>query len=490
MKKLILLLALSIVFLSGCGGDKPVDSKLEDTKQEAAETKVEEIAEEIELELTEFKFFKAAVPESWKEDPEQKHDSDYNDTVVFLDGDDKKVAEVRIWARETPTELRNAVLKAGLMHEDLKNKTLADGIEIGTAYGFKRAGNYFGGNAVELVLRDEPRKMDVGIYLAGETISDEARKFVDSIVITAEDIGHTDPPFPADGVRFEGKSGTAMLGTYNISGEYIKMDEPFWTYDVFEIRGVQAGEYFYILNRNNLHIYNLGETLAEVKVIDLGETYDQIESTNDGKVYVSRGSRPVKVFQGLEQIAEANVKNKIAMSADGAWGISFTTNMDDFKKVRFNEDFTATEESVKFAKSDGTPAQTMCSSLSLLGDKVAISGSAQDDSGHVAVIYDNNGVEIFTLKNKEGKGLGSVTGIIKGENSYMAADANMRSMEFWNKEGVHIGNVEDDALFGTRYPWFGSIKKSPDGNIYIVMSEQRPDKSANEIVVYRVKGDF
>lgn len=69
MKKLILLLALSIVFLSGCGGDKPVDSKLEDTKQEAAETKVEEIAEEIELELTEFKFFKAAVPESWKEDP-------------------------------------------------------------------------------------------------------------------------------------------------------------------------------------------------------------------------------------------------------------------------------------------------------------------------------------------------------------------------------------------------------------------------------------
>ena len=43
-------------------------------------------------------------------------------------------------------------------------------------------------------------------------------------------------------------------------------------------------------------------------------------------------------------------------------------------------------------------------------------------------------------------------------------------------------------MFGTSYPWMSSASVMADGSILIGMTEERPDESADEFIVYRLTG--
>ena len=49
-------------------------------------------------------------------------------------------------------------------------------------------------------------------------------------------------------------------------------------------------------------------------------------------------------------------------------------------------------------------------------------------------------------------------------------------------------SAEDSDLFGTSYPWMSSASVMADGSILIGMTEERPDESADEFIVYRLTG--
>ena len=83
-------------------------------------------------------------------------------------------------------------------------------------------------------------------------------------------------------------------------------------------------------------------------------------------------------------------------------------------------------------------------------------------------------------------GLGSVTGFAETDDYFMAVDANSRMLVFWTKDGTEIGYLEDSDLFGTNYPWMGSLCKAADGSFYISLVERRPDGSWDELVVYQM----
>ena len=59
---------------------------------------------------------------------------------------------------------------------------------------------------------------------------------------------------------------------------------------------------------------------------------------------------------------------------------------------------------------------------------------------------------------------------------------------FWKTDGTFVGALEDDALFGTNYPWISAATKLPDGSILVGMAEEREDESADEFLVYRMSG--
>ena len=55
-------------------------------------------------------------------------------------------------------------------------------------------------------------------------------------------------------------------------------------------------------------------------------------------------------------------------------------------------------------------------------------------------------------------------------------------------DGTYIGAAEDSDLFGTSYPWFCGGVKLADGSILAIMTEDRADESAMELVAFKLSG--
>ena len=64
----------------------------------------------------------------------------------------------------------------------------------------------------------------------------------------------------------------------------------------------------------------------------------------------------------------------------------------------------------------------------------------------------------------------------------------MREVVLWTADGTWIGAVDDGDLFGTSYPWIAAADIADDGSILVVMSEERADRSADEVLVFKLSG--
>ena len=94
----------------------------------------------------------------------------------------------------------------------------------------------------------------------------------------------------------------------------------------------------------------------------------------------------------------------------------------------------------------------------------------------------------LTLADGDGSGLGSITYIARTANGFIALDGNMREVVLWTADGTHIGTADDGDLFGTFYPWFCGATMLDDGSILVVMTEDRDDQSAMELVAFKLTG--
>ena len=83
---------------------------------------------------------------------------------------------------------------------------------------------------------------------------------------------------------------------------------------------------------------------------------------------------------------------------------------------------------------------------------------------------------------------GSLTGIAETANGYIAADGNMREFYFWSKDGTLLAEVDCYDMFGTRYPWIEDMKVAEDGSVMVLMTQDRDDDSASELMVFRLTG--
>ena len=121
-------------------------------------------------------------------------------------------------------------------------------------------------------------------------------------------------------------------------------------------------------------------------------------------------------------------------------------------------------------------------------NNIYVCGSAADDSGHKVFVYNADGKLQKTLCDAEGEGLGSITFMAKSANGYIGFDGNMRDVLIWDNDGKFVAEVSGEDLFSTNYPWFCNSALLSDGSIITIMTEEREDKSATELVVFTVKG--
>lgn len=98
-----------------------------------------------------------------------------------------------------------------------------------------------------------------------------------------------------------------------------------------------------------------------------------------------------------------------------------------------------------------------------------------------------------TMTVKKGKyyntySTASITGMAETENGFVAADGNMREIQFWAKDGTHVGAISTEDIFGVSYPWLEDMQLLDDGSLLIMLTQERDDGSANELMFFRLTG--
>ena len=90
------------------------------------------------------------------------------------------------------------------------------------------------------------------------------------------------------------------------------------------------------------------------------------------------------------------------------------------------------------------------------------------------------------LTDEAGDALGSITFIAQIPGGFLGMDGNMRDVVLWSADGTYLGSIEDHDLFGTSYPWFCGGAVLDDGSILVIMTEDRDDESAMELVAFKL----
>jgi len=189
---------------------------------------------------------------------------------------------------------------------------------------------------------------------------------------------------------------------------------------------------------------------------------------------------PLVGWKDGAQTASYNGPDYVAMHPSGTWGISWFSSP-ECEKISISGGVLTTAP-ITFPEVD------IISQVNVDNNYIFVSGSAVDDDEHKVFVYDADGNHRMTLTDADGEGMGSITFMAETANGFLGLDGNLREVVLWTKDGACIGTADDGDLFGTNYPWFCSGTKLSDGSILAIMTEERADKSAMELVAFRLSG--
>ncbi len=331
--------------------------------------------------------------------------------------------------------------------------------------------------------RVESAGATVEVVISSEDVSDSRiADLLAGLSFTLTDIGNEDGPWEWEGEAFTADDASVTAGSFTVDSKWIPFDEYISTHETFDHAVAAVGNTVYLLTDGALKQYAYdGSTLTFEKDIELDEDdFDTITATEDGSLWLSGSMNDLTVVKDGAVSATYEDLDTVVMHSSGTWGVSyFTTN--ECKKVTFSGDSYTTTDMI-FAEVD------TIMHLCVGDDSIYVCGSAVDESGHKVFVYNTDGVLQTTLCDSEGEGLGSITYVTKTANGYIGFDGNMRTVMFWGTDGSFIAEVDGSDLFSTGYPWFCSTTLLSDGSFLTVMTEEREDRSATELIAFNVKG--
>ena len=96
----------------------------------------------------------------------------------------------------------------------------------------------------------------------------------------------------------------------------------------------------------------------------------------------------------------------------------------------------------------------MIDDVQITNSHIMVAGSmAAEDEGTKIIVYDYDGNQLLKLGGEDISSpdkLGSITGMAETENGFVAADGNMREIQFWAKDGTHVGAISTCLLYTSR----------------------------------------
>ncbi len=489
---LAIFVAMSLILVS-CGGDKTETTTAtptttseqvqESSSEEATEATTE--AAETEGEQLSLKLLNLVYdPEVWVLDEDMLYDDD-NYALAELDimdeaGDEKLKFNISI-SVESPKAFREMLHNYGFdLYEYAVNNSY-DLVSIGGIDCVKSEEEQWGEPAVTYIGRNEAKNTTLLLSIVGEDVS-PADELLQAVEILSEDIGNVDAPWPWDGEPFTVENMSVMTGAVTLESQMIPVNEPLTTFDIFEQDIAFVGEKVYIVSDTKLYEYDYdGETLTFVKEIELGQEVNKISATEDGSIWVSAFMQPLLQVKDGEVVASYKDVDYVVMHPSGTWGINYFTS-GECEKLSF-ADGVMSKEAIDFS------AQTdLIQTLLIDQNHIYIAGSDVADDQHKVFVYDTEGQLQMTLNDAENAGLGSITFVTETANGFIGFDGNMREICLWTADGQWMDYVDASNLFGTLYPWFCTGQKMPTGEVMVILTDERADQSADEVIIFKLTG--
>lgn len=469
-----------IISLVACGGETP---KNPGTAEPSSPNEADE-ANEIKTTL-----FTLAYDSAWNyfEDYTESEDDYCFATLQIPDPDDPEYylieADIEV-SLEDPYDFREDLVYYGFDQYEYKVNEAYETINIGNLDLLKYDD---GDDTLVYFNRIENAGATVCIEFDTENVNDgRIAELLNGLTFNLEDTGNEDGPWEWDGEAFSTDDHSVTAGNFTVNSKFIPFEGYISTFETFNhsIAAVEDGDtvYVYVLVDGELiKCHYDGTVLAFVQPVELPEDdYEIIQATADGSLWLSGSMNDVLCLKDGTVANSYEDLNNLAMHPSGTWGVDYFVS-NECNIVTFGGD-TYSITPVIFNEID------TIMNLCVDENNIYVCASAADDSGHKVFVYNKDGVLQKTLCDAEGEGLGSITFVTQTENGYIGFDGNMRDVLLWDNDGAFLAEISDSDIFGTSYPWFCSSTVLSDGSILTLMTEEREDKSATEVIVFQVKG--
>ena len=477
-------MALSV--LTACG-QKDTEKKV--TEEQVAEIKFED------RECLETQLFSVYYPNGWKCDEGSLYNEEDCSMAVFMDGEDQQSSEkvISVWAqKEAVYSFRKDLIANGIPMEDYEEgtteKMTIGGLEFAVSTGTNS--EWF-----DCMYRYEPSGTSYVITVSGGKEDEAIGELLEGVVLKLQDEGNEDSPWPWDGEPFQPELEEQMIGSYTIVPEYIPFVEPQGVMEIMEHQFVKSGSQVYHLLGDTLTTYEYTDDgLAFVSSEKLEDEYEYMSADNTGMLYLSKGMYEVDGFRDGKKALRSTIEGDLVMHPSGEWGISFWVGSDTQKVTNQGGDLVP-EPWILTNLNDDELRQGpffIIDDVAITDSHIMVAGStAGEEPDSKIIVYDYDGNQLFEFGDADigdPDNLGCITGMGETANGFVAADANMRKIHFWAKDGTHVGSIEAEDLFGTDYPWFEDMQFLEDGSLLLLMTQKREDGSAIELMFFRLTG--
>ena len=477
MKKLIaLLLAMMMVLtFAACGNTTPEETDPTPTPGQSVSTEGTTLTTNL---------WSLTYDDSlWVYEEDDFYDNEEYAKVIMMipDEEDSYVTSVEIAVSlDDHEEFRDYLDTYGFDAYDYVVNEAYDLVNIGTVDCLMNEGTYWGEDCLRYFGRVEDASVTVFVEILGQYEDSAVEDLLAGLEIFAENIDNVDAPWPWDGEPFSGSDASEMAGTYTVSSQWVPFPNCVITKETFDHAVAVDGTKAYILGEEKLHRYDFtGDSLVLDMDMEQDGDFGNIQRTNDGTIWISGFMEPLISIRDGVQTASYEGTDEVTMHPSGQWGISWFSGP-ECKKITLSGG-AISETDMNFAE------VSTISTLLIDENYIYVCGSAADDSGHKVFIYDTNGSLKMTLADEEGEGLGSITFMAQTVNGFLGLDGNMREVILWTADGSYIGAIDDSDLFGTHYPWFCGGTQLSDGSILVIMTEDREDESAMELIAFVLK---
>lgn len=287
--------------------------------------------------------------------------------------------------------------------------------------------------------------------------------------------------------------GTAEIGSYTLSAEWIPFDEMIAIDSPTNIDADYADGTLYLLDKQNdvLREYTLSDgTAVMTNSTELDGSYEKININFEGKPLLSKGVFDAFILEPDGTYTDTGVRGYVTVSKTKDVGFStWVTN--DVKKIENGEESTwiLTNLNDDAAR---TGDFSMIFNSNIVDDYFYVAGNIVEENGdthNAFIVYDFDGNIIMrTQETSPGNGDDAQ---IHTDNGYMAVSVDYLSL--WDKDGYAIGYTSDSEGFlglskdEVTYVWSKELMRLEDGSILLLTVASKTDDT-KEALLFKITG--